>query len=299
MSGVYFITISEGLIEPSVIFRGSFVVDYNQSPNIVAFYEDGNPNNILAPINSYGVSDNIFISKTYPFSPNGTNITTMSSFAGNYGSNNTPPPNGDSTYNFYSNYVNNVTRVSVTTIYNFDNLGVNFFFDITGGPVYPPFPLDGSIPPSCFYTIQGLPMYLNQNVQYKIYYTDFPQFPYLTLNANNLFPQTFGTYNVESVPLGPFLTNMNQSQLLTYQQQIQLFKKVYEYNSNAYITYVSNPNPDTARGPIYYTFENYKEMTNYKAGLQLINRLYPFDLMADAYNDGTGVPLRWIVPFPM
>jgi hypothetical protein len=292
MSGVYSIAISIGLFEPYVIFTGSFVVDYNQSPNIIAFYEDGNPNNILAPVGSYGDSDNIFISKQYPFSPYGTNITTMSYFGGDYG-----PIPGVNTYNLFSNYINNTTGVSVTDIYNFITYGFNYFFDITGGPVYPPFPLDESIPPVSFYTIHGLPMYLNQNVQYKIYYTDSPQFPYLTLNADNLFPETFGSYNVENVPLGPFLSNMNQSQLLTYQQQIQLFKKVYEYNSNAYITYVSNPG--TANGPIYYTFQNYKEMTNYKASLQLVNRLYPFDIMANAYNVLTGVPLNWIVPFPM
>jgi hypothetical protein len=293
MSGVYFITITDTTnADEIVVFTGSFVVDYNQQPNIVAFFEDGNPNNILAPVGSYGLNDNIFVSKAYPFSPNGTNITTMSYYAGDYGSNTL-----DFTYNLYSQYINPTTGVSVQRIYNFDEYGFEYFFDITGGPVYPPFPLDGSIPPICFYTIQGLPMYLNQNVQYKIYYTDVPQFPYLTLDADTIYPQTFGAYNVESVPLGPLLSNMNQSQLLSYQQQIQLFKKVYEYNSNAYITYVSNPG--TANGPIYYTFENYKEMTNYKAGLELVNRLYPFDLMANAYNFGTGVPLRWIVPFPM
>ena len=299
MSGIYFISISyaNDLVNPQVVFTGSFVVDFNQQPNIIAFYEDGNPNNILAPVGSYGDSDNIFISREYPFSPNGTNITTMSYFAGDYGYNNDPPPNGDSTYNFHSVYFNNKTGVSWTSILNFGDGENIWFFDITGGPVYPPFPLDGSIPPVSFYTIQGLPTYLNQNVQYKIYYTDVPQFPYLTVNANNLYPETFGLYNVESVPIGPLLSNMNQSQLLTYQEQIQLFRKVYEYNSNAYITYVSNPT--TAKGPIYYTFQNYKEMTNYKAGLELVNRLYPFDLMANAYDFGTGVPLRWIVPFPM
>jgi|UniRef100_A0A6C0BH08 hypothetical protein len=291
MSGVYFITITEVTdIDEIVIFKGSFVVDYQFTPNIVAFFENGNPNNILAPTGSYGDNDNLFVSRSYPFTQNGTNITSMSYYAGNYGSNTL-----DFTYNFYSLFDDPANGTSATKIYNFDD--VTYFFDITGGPAYPPFPLDGSIPPVCFYTIQGLPMYLNQNVQYKIYYTDYPQFPYLSVNADIIYPQTFGIYNVESIPLGPLLSNMNQSQMLTYQQQIQLFKKVYEYNSNAYITYVSNPG--TANGPIYYTFQNYKEMTNYKAGLELINRLYPFNIMANAYNVLTGVPLNWIVPFPM
>lgn len=292
MSGVYFITIN---LDATLIFKGTFVVDFNQTPNIIAFYEDGNPNNILAAAGSYGNSDNIFISKRYPFDQQGISITTMSYYTGNYGSNNDPPPNGDSTYNFYNYYDDPYSNTSIPSIRNFDTN--TYIFSITGGPVYPPFPLDGSIPPVCFYTIQGLPTYLNQNIAYKVYYTDLPQFPYLSYYAEVLYPEANASYDVENVPLGPLLTNMNQSQMVTYQQQIQLFRKVYEYNSNAYITYVSNPG--TAKGPIYYTFQTYKEMTNYKAGLQLINRIYPFDIMASAYDLNTGVPLRWIVPFPM
>lgn len=298
MSGVYSIQIYLAFDSVlTLIFTGSFVVDYNQTPNIVAFYENGNPNNILAPPNSWAgedtdgqiLSDNIFVSKQYPFTYRGTNITTMSFYGGYYGDNTV-----DNTYNFYTAYEDPVLNMNVQLITNFPD---RYQFSISGGPVSPPFPLDGSIPPASFYTIQGLPMYLNQNVQYKIYYSDIPQFPYLTIYADELFPEVQGTYNEENVPLPPFLSNMNQSQLLTYQQQLQLFRKVYEYNSNAYITYMSNPG--TARGPIYYTFENYKEMTNYKAGLQLVNRLYVFDEMANAYNYQSGVPLRWIVPFPM
>lgn len=300
MSGVYFISIVD-FNTGVTVFTGSFVVDFDQTPNIIAFYEDGNPNNILAPPGSWAgdttagtsiVSDNIFVSKAYPFTYFGTNITTMSYYAGNYGKNITPP--GDGTYNFFSNTTDPYTNLTIQGIANFDEF---YLFNITGGPVYPPFPLDQSIPPPCFYTIQGLPMFLNQNVQYKVYYTDIPQFPYLTYFAKSVYSITGSTiYKFEDVPLAPPLSNMNQSQLLTYQQQLQLFRKVYAYNSNAYITYVSNP---TAKGPIYYTFQTYKELTNYKAGLQLVNRLYPFDAMAAAYDLNNGVPLRWIVPFPM
>jgi hypothetical protein len=105
---------------------------------------------------------------------------------------------------------------------------------------------------------------------------------------------------------------MNQSQILTYQAQIDLFQRVYGYNSNAYVTYIQNPG--TARGPIYYTFTDYTEMNNYKASVALVNRLYRFDLMALAYTGtyfidntvdppvitaGAVCPLRWIVPFPL
>jgi len=303
MSGIYFINIKLG-DTGETIFTGSFVVDFDQNPNIIAFYENGNPNNILAPPGSWAgddavgttiVSDNVFVSKAYPFTFYGTNITTMSYYAGDYGINNVPPPNGDGTYNLYSENIDIYNNITIPGIINFGDF---YIFSITGGPVSPPFPLDTSIPPASFYTIQGLPTFLNQNVQYKVYYSDIPQFPYLTIFADSVYSLGASTlYFLEDVPLAPFLSNMNQSQLLTYQEQLQLFRKVYTHNSNAYITYLSNPG--TAKGPIYYTFQTYKEMTNYKAGLQLVNRLYPFDAMANAYDLIESVPLRWIVPFPM
>ena len=209
MSGVYFITIRLVTDGIPIIFTGSFVVDYDQSPNIIAFYEDGNPNNILAPTGSYGNNDNVFISRSYAFSPKGTNITYMSYYAGDYGSNNIPPPNGDGTYNLFSFLDDPFNNISEGTLENFP---VSYRFSVTGGPVYPPFPLDQSIPPASFYTIQGLPMFLNQNVQYKVYYTDIPQFPYLTYFAKSVYSLGVSTiYKFEDVPLAPFLSNMNQS----------------------------------------------------------------------------------------
>jgi hypothetical protein len=285
MSGTYSIIIRQGV---TTIFKGSFVVDITQTPNIIAFYEEGNLSNILAPAGSWINSDNAFVSRSYPFSPDGVSITTMSYYPGNYGSNTT-----DSTYNFYSDYTG-VGGLSVTRLRNFND--IDYSFTITGGPVYPPFPRDGSIPPVCFYTIQGLPTYLNQNSQYKVYYSDNPQFPYLTVYADNLYPDVAATYDLTTVPLPPFLTNLSQLQAQQYQAQLALFRKVYDYNYNAYINYVNHPN---SAGPVYYRFNTYADLNNYKAGLQLANRLYPFDLMANAYDQLTGVPLRWVVPFPM
>jgi len=97
------------------IFNGTFLVDTfsEGAPNIVGFYEDGNPTNLLAPPGSYGNNDNIYVSLLNPFDAFGVNITTMSYYAGNYGSNNIPPPNGDGTYNF-KNFIN-----GTGTIFNF------------------------------------------------------------------------------------------------------------------------------------------------------------------------------------
>lgn len=106
MSGKYLIDI---LLNGDTIFNGYFLVNNEVTPNIIGFYENGNPTNILAPTGSYGLNDNMFISLNNPFTSSGTNITTMSyyeSLPNPYGSNNVPPPNGDSTYNLYD-FINN------------------------------------------------------------------------------------------------------------------------------------------------------------------------------------------------
>jgi len=291
MSGTYKIKITQ---DATVIFTGSFVVDIAQLPNIIAFYEDGNPNNILAPAGSWVNSDNAFVSKDYGFSPEGVSITTMSYYPGNYGTNTT-----DNTYNIYSEFVPQLAPalgVSYLAIRNFPNN--SYSIGITEGALVQPFPRDTSIPPSCFYNMQGLSMYLNQNREYKIYYADSGLYHYLTVFADNTYPEAKGLYRLENVPLPPLLANLSQGQAQEYDAQLVLFRKVYEYNYNAYMTYISQPASSTA-GPRYYSFANYKELNNYKAGLQLVNRIYPFTVMGNAQDFLTGVPLRWIVPFPL
>ena len=282
----YLITIKLG---STVVFTGRFVVNRAALPNIIEFYEDGNPNNILGPAPSWVNSDNAFVSQSYPFSPDGVSITTMSYYAGNYGSN-----TQDSTYNFYSFYPGK-DGVSVTSIRNFNDNSYNFI--ITGATIQP-FPYDTSVPPACFYNIQGLTAYLNAHPQYKIYYADNPQFPYLTIYIDSTYPEVTNTYQLTNVPLSPLLSNLSQNQIRQYETQLALFRKVYDFNYNAYKAYVLQP-PGATGGPRYYTFTDYYELNNYKAGLQLVNRLYPFDVMGGAYDQYTGVPLRWIVPFPM
>jgi hypothetical protein len=291
MSGTYKIRITQG---STVIFTGSFVVDIKQLPNIIEFYEDGNPANILAPAGSWQTSDNAFVSKIYGFSPEGVSITTMSYYGSNYGTNTT-----DNTFNIFSEFVPQIAPalgVSYLTIRNFENEA--FTISITEGALVQPFPRDTSIPPPCFYNMQGLTMYLNQNNMYKIYYEDTGLSPYLSAFADNTYPEATGLYLAENVPLPPLLANLSQGQLREYEAQLALFRKVYEYNYNTYITYISLP-PGSTAGPRYYSFATYKELNNYKAGLQLVNRLYPFTVMGNAQDFLTGVPLRWIVPFPM
>ena len=53
--------------------------------------------------------------------------------------------------------------------------------------------------------------------------------------------------------------------------------------------------------PIYYRFQTYQEYTQYKASVQLVNKIYPFNAMANAYNVSTYTTfyVQWVVPFPL
>ena len=100
-------------------------------------------------------------------------------------------------------------------------------------------------------------------------------------------------YVIDNVPLGPLVTTLSQSQSMQYNQQLQLFRTVYTFNSNAYMNYINYGTP-----PIYYSFKSYQDLMSYKSAVALVSKLYPFDAMANATN-GDGCQMNWIVPFPL
>jgi len=173
------------------------------------------------------------------------------------------------------------------------------------------FPTTNCIIPAAFFNRGGLAGFLNGNVSWKHYFVNPPtQLPYFynvsTVNNNGYTPydpvyppnlyisSNYAGYNVESVPVQLCLTNLSQYQSLQYQGQIDIFKKVYNYNSNAYVNYKYN----NAGGPIYYSYKDYAELNNYKEGVRIINDLYDFDMMARGTNE-FGSTLGWFVPFPL
>lgn len=166
----------------------------------------------------------------------------------------------------------------------------------------PVFPAKNSIPPATFYNIQGLAGWLNNNPTYKQYFTGYMAgctgvhtniFSDLYSDTNLIGYQGYSNYNVENVPLAPNVTTLSQIQFMKYTQQIDLFQRVYTYNSNAYVAYVTN-----GTYPIYYRFQTYQEQMNYKSSIPLINKLYPFQTMANGANS-VGSTLGWVVPFPL
>ena len=153
------------------------------------------------------------------------------------------------------------------------------------------FPSTGSIPPACFYNMLGLSTWLNNNPSYKHYFIDYTNiFPGLHPITSSLSSQG---YNLENVPLSPFVTNLSQQQALHDRQQLDLFRKVYSYNSNAYINYAT-----VGTTPVYYHFQSYKDYHDYKSSVALVNKLYQFDAMARGQNENRST-LGWIIPFPL
>ena len=150
------------------------------------------------------------------------------------------------------------------------------------------FPDQSSIPPACFYNAQGLAAWLDKNPTYKGSFAFTGAFPFLI--PTQFAPSTLSSikYNPYTVPLCSDVQQLSQYQALKYNQQIQLFQKVYAYNSNAYVNYVLS-----GKGPVYYNFFNYKEKNEYSSAVQLVNKLYPFKAMAEAPG------LNWQVPFPI
>lgn len=170
------------------------------------------------------------------------------------------------------------------------------------------FPLSPSIPPACFYNIQGLNTYLNQNPSFKKFFVF--QIPYLypSTYINNLISTSqvpassmYVDYVTENVPIQPVVITLSQHQSMIYNQQLDIFRKVYAYNSNAYVAYRSTlySNPNNKVSLIYYRFQTYNEYNNYKAGVALVNKLYPFDIMSNASTLINPSTLNWIVPFPL
>jgi hypothetical protein len=148
------------------------------------------------------------------------------------------------------------------------------------------FPSTGAIPPACFYNMGGLAGWLNQNPSYKQYFAGYfpdlirPEF--ITSSLSSL------GYKPENVPLCPLVTTLSHQQAQQYNKQLQLFYKVYTHNSNAYVNYVN-----TGIAPIYYTFKTYSEKYEYNSAIGLVNKLYPFNVMAEAST------INWQIPFPL
>ncbi len=155
---------------------------------------------------------------------------------------------------------------------------------------YSVFPSTNSIPPATFYNIQGLSMWLNQNPTYKNYFVNYPNlFPGLCTMTSSLSSLK---YNPQNVPLSPSVRTLSYNQYQQYTEQLQVFTRVYAFNSNAYV------NSLPLGSPIYYSFSSYQELMTYKSSVAFVNKLYPFRAMARGTTEN-GQTLGWVIPFPL
>ena len=151
------------------------------------------------------------------------------------------------------------------------------------------FPAPNSIPPATFYTLEGLTGWLNQNPSYKEYFVG----TYPTLQTMTSSLSSIG-YNTANVPLPPTVTTLSERQRRQAVDQLEHFRTVYAYNSNAYVTSLAL---DTT--PIYaYLGGTYQAQAEHLAAVGLVKRLYPFQAMRDSPN-AVGSTLGWYVPFPL
>ena len=154
------------------------------------------------------------------------------------------------------------------------------------------FPGQNSIPPVTLYNMQGLSSWLNNNPTYKRFFINYPnQFP--GLYGSNTVTSTMSSmsYNILNVPLAPQIMTLSQYEAQAYREQLQVFTRVYAFNSNAYV----NPSVET---PTYYSFSSYTEMMQMKMAVSMINKIYPFKSMARG-TDQNGNILGWVIPFPL
>lgn len=112
----------------------------------------------------------------------------------------------------------------------------------------------------------------NQLLAYQIQYSD----PRITTDPFDN-PLTYNT-----------VTMLNFQTQFKYQQQLALFRKVYDYNYTAYYT-MANRNPNG--NPIYYRFISASELSAFREATALVNKLY---------NVSETYPLQCIffLPFP-
>ena len=112
----------------------------------------------------------------------------------------------------------------------------------------------------------------NQILAYQIQYS----FPQITMDP---------FYNVTN--FNP-VTMMNFQTQFKYQQQLTLFRKVYDYN---YTAYYNMANRNRNGNQIYYRFISASELSEFKEAMGLVNKLY---------NVNETYPLQCIffLPFP-
>jgi len=124
-----------------------------------------------------------------------------------------------------------------------------------------PFPL--APPPATFFSIYGLSGQLQQAPYAQ--YVPALQSTLTGLGSN------INVLDYIDTPTGNMFSSY---QLQTYEQQLGQYRYIYSYNQNAYNRAVAN-----GTSPRYFKFVTYKDQSNYKTSIGLVDRLYDQTLM--------------------
>jgi hypothetical protein len=136
----------------------------------------------------------------------------------------------------------------------------------------------GDSPPASFFNLGGIygqrfvsPMQTTFDALYTCIYATDPS------NAIDPFNNTDERLWVQ---------RMSQWQRSEYEQQLRIFRQVYAYNLGVYRWAATTQNP-----PLYYRFRNQTELSQYKAGVALVQKLYEV-------NERYPLACLFFLPFP-
>jgi hypothetical protein len=118
----------------------------------------------------------------------------------------------------------------------------------------------GPPPPPGFFNISGI---YQQRFQAPVV-TTFNALYALILATDPSASDPFNNTNERR-----WVQRMSQSQLNEYEEQLEIFRRVYMFNQAAY-----NAAARGFGGPYYYRFRSQTEMNRYRAGVALVNKLY-------------------------
>lgn len=129
-----------------------------------------------------------------------------------------------------------------------------------------PFPLVP--PPATFFTINGLSSQLQQAPYAQ--YIPALQSTLIALSSN------INILDYIDTPTG---TMFSSYQLQTYDQQLGQYRYIYSYNQNAYNRAIAN-----STYPRYFKFVTFKDQSNYRTSIGLVDRLYEPYIMNIMFN---------------
>lgn len=137
----------------------------------------------------------------------------------------------------------------------------------------------GDTPPASFFNLGGI---YGQRFVYPVQTTFDRLYAriYATDPSNAVDP-----FNNRNERL--WVQRMSQSQRSEYENQLAIFRRVYAFNAAAYQSAATG----LTSSPFYYRFQNQTELSQYKAGVALVQKLYEV-------NENYPLQCLFFLPFP-